>query len=57
VDSYEVDKGKITLNVMVRKSDIIKLDKFINKVVTDFKINSYEIKKISESKLEDNEEL
>ena len=57
VDSYEVDKGRITLNVMVRKSDIIKLDRFINKVVTDFKINSYEIKKISESKLEDNEEL
>ena len=57
VDSYEVNKGKMTLNVMVRKSDIIRLDKFINKVVVDFDINSYEIKKISESKLDDNEEL
>ena len=47
----------MTLNVMVRKSDIIKLDKFINKIVTDFGISSYEIKKISESKLDDNEEL
>ena len=57
VDSYEVNKGKMILNVMVRKSDIIKLDKFINKIVKDFEINSYEIKKISESKLEDTEEL
>ena len=57
VDSYEVNKGKMVLNVVVRKSDIIKLDKFINKIVIDFNINSYEIKKIFESKLEDNEEL
>lgn len=57
VESYEVDKGKMTLNVMVRKSDVLKLDKLINKVVTDFNISNYEIKKISESKLEDAEEL
>lgn len=57
IDSYEVDKEKMSLNVVVRKSDVIKLDKFVNKVVTDFDIQSYEIKKISESKLEDNEEL
>lgn len=54
--SYEVDKEKMTLKVVVRKSDVLKLDKFINKVVKDYNINNYEIKKVSESKL-DNEEL
>lgn len=55
-DSYKVEKGKITLDVIVRKSDILKLDKFIHKVVSDFEISSYEFKKISEVKLEDNDE-
>ena len=57
IESYEVDKNRMTLNVMVRKSDVLKLDKLINKVIIDFNINNYEIKKISESKLEDVEEL
>ena len=56
-DSYEVDKGKLRVDVMVRKSDLLKLDKFIHKVVADYNISNYEFKKISESKLEDNEEL
>ena len=56
-ESYEVNKGKLNLEVAVRKSDILKLDKFIYKVVSDYNINNYEFKKISESKLEDNEEL
>ena len=56
-ESYEVNKGKLTLEVIVRKSDILKLDKFIHKVVSDYSVNNYEFKKISESKLEDNEEL
>lgn len=56
-ESYEVNKGKLTLEVIVRKSDILKLDRFIHKVVSDYNINNYEFKKISESKLEDNEEL
>lgn len=56
-ESYEVNKGKLTLEVMVRKSDILKLDRFIHKVVSDYSVNNYEFKKISESKLEDNEEL
>jgi len=55
-DSYQVQKGKITLEVIVRKSDLLKLDKFIHKVVADFKIGSYEFKKISETKLEDSDE-
>lgn len=54
--SYNVEKGKLTLEVVVRKADLLKLDKFINKVVADFSISSYEFKKISESKLEDNDE-
>ena len=56
-ESYGVEKGKLTLELIVRKVDILKLDKFINKVVLDYSISNYEIKKISESKLEDNEEL
>lgn len=56
-ESYGVEKGKLTLELIVRKVDILKLDKFINKVVTDFSISNYEIKKVSESKLEDSEEL
>lgn len=56
-ESYAVEKGKIVLEIIVRKADILKMDKFIHKVVTDFSISNYEIKKVSESKLEDNEEL
>ena len=56
-DSYEVNNGKIVLKVIIRKSDILKLDKFINKVVSDYNISNYEFKKIAESKLEDNEEV
>ena len=56
-ESYEVDKGKLSVELVVRKIDILKLDKFIHKLVSDYNISSYEMKKISESKLEDNEEL
>ena len=56
-ESYAVEKGKIVLEIIVKKADILKMDKFIHKVVTDFSITNYEIKKVSESKLEDNEEL
>ena len=56
-ESYEVNKGKLSLEVVVRKSDILKLDRFIHKVVSDYNISNYEYKKVSESKLEDNEEL
>ena len=56
-ESYEVDNGKLRIDMVVRKSDLLKLDKFIHKVVADFKINNYEFKKIAESKIEDNDEL
>ena len=56
-ESYEVNNGKLRIDVDVRKSDLLKLDKFIHKVVADFKINNYEFKKVAESKLEDNDEL
>lgn len=56
-ESYSVEKGIMTLELIVRKVDILKLDRFIHKVVTDYSISSYEMKKISESKLEDTEEL
>ena len=56
-DSYEVDSGKLKIEVIVRKSDLLKLDRFIHKIVSDYSIGNYEFKKISESKIEDNEEL
>ena len=56
-ESYEVDNGKLKIEIIVRKSDLLKLDKFIHKVVADYKISNYEFKKISESKLEDSDEL
>jgi len=56
-ESYEVNKGKLRIDVIVRKSDLLKLDKFIHKVVADFIINNYEFKKVAESKIEDNDEL
>lgn len=56
-DSYEVDNGKLRLEIIVRKSDILKLDKFIHKVVLEYNISNYEFKKISETKLEDTDEL
>ena len=56
-ESYEVNKGKLRIEVVVRKSDLLKLDKFVHKVVSDFKINNYEFKKVAESKIEDNDEL
>jgi len=56
-ESYEVNKGKLRIDVIVRKSDLLKLDKFIHKVVADFRINNYEFKKVAESKIEDNDEL
>lgn len=56
-DSYQVDNGKMELNVIVRKSDILKLDKFIHKVVSEHNIKNYEFKKVAESKIEDSEEM
>jgi len=56
-DSYEVNDGKLELNVIIRKSDILKLDRFINKIVSDYEIKNYEFKKIGESKIEDTEEM
>ena len=57
IDNYKVDKEVITLDIVVRKSDDLKFDRFINKIVMDFDINNYTVKKISESKLEDTEEM
>ena len=56
-DSYEVSKDRFQFDVIVRKSDLLKLDKFINKIVGEYDIVNYGFKKISESKLESNEEL
>ena len=57
MDSYEMDRGKLRMDINVRKSDLLKFDRFIDKIVTDYEITNYEVKKISESKLGDSEEL
>lgn len=57
IDSYEMDKGKLRVDINVRKSDLLRFDKFIDKIVSEYKITNYEVKKISESKLDDSEEL
>lgn len=57
IDSYQVDNGKMILKISIRKSDILKLDKFINKVVSSYRINNYEFMKIGEFKIEDSEEM
>ena len=57
VENYSVNDNLLNINVLVRKSDVLKFDKFINKVVTEHKINNYTVKKISESRLDDSDEL
>lgn len=57
IESYQVNKEKLNLEINIKKSDIIKLDKFINKVVSDYKIDKYEYKKISVTKIDNNEEI
>lgn len=56
-DSYEMNKGRLKIDINVRKSDLLKFDRFVDKVVKEYDITNYSVKKISESKLDDNEEL
>ena len=57
IDNYTVNKDNVVIDILVRKSDVLKFDKFINKIVTNYGISNYMVKKISESRLEDNDEL
>lgn len=50
---YEVSDDNINLLVSVRKNADSKLDKFIIKIVGDYKINSYSYEKVSETRIED----
>ena len=56
-NSYVITKGKLTVEINVRKSDLLKFDKYINRVASTYGIENYQIKKVSESILEDTEEL
>ncbi len=56
--NYEVFDNSIKFNAVVKKNDDKKIDRFINKIATEFNISKYEYKKIGEEKiLEDNDEL
>lgn len=56
--NYVVDDDTIKFDIIVRKSNDSKIDKFVNKIVTELGITSYEYKKIDEVKiLEDGDEL
>ena len=57
IDNYKVNKSNLILDILVKKSDVLKFDKFINKIVTTYSISNYKVKKVSESRLEDNDEL
>lgn len=57
IDNYKVDKNLIAIDILVKKFDVLKFDRFINKVVSEHGISNYTVKKISESRLEDNDEL
>lgn len=57
VDNYNVDKGHVSVDILVKKFDLLKFDRFVNRVVTEYNISNYSVKKISESRLEDNDEL
>ena len=56
-NNYQIEDNKIEFNLIVKKNDDKKIDKFINKIVLNFKITKYKYKKIEEIKLEDNDEL
>lgn len=56
--NYEVFDNSIKFNAIVKKNDDKKIDKFVNKIATEFNISKYEYKKINEEKIiEDNDEL
>lgn len=57
VDNYNVNKNTIVVDILVKKIDLLRFDRFINKVVGEYNISNYSVKKISESRLEDNDEL
>lgn len=56
--NYKVDNDNISFEVSIIKSKDSKIDKFVNDIATDFNVRKYEYKKISEVRLEDeNDEL
>ena len=57
IDNYNVDKNHIAIDILVKKFDVLKFDRFVNKVISEYGISNYTVKKISESRLEDNDEL
>ena len=57
LDGYEINKERFSLNVSIKKSDMIRFDKFIKKIVVDYNIGSYQINKVSECKIGDTEEM
>lgn len=56
-DNFKVNENKISFNIIVKKSFEKRVDSFINKLVSEFKIKEYEYKKIEEIELEENDEL
>lgn len=57
INSYEVNNNMFKLEIVVRKSDVLRLDKFIHRVVSEYNITNYKYKKVSKFKLEGSEEL
>lgn len=53
---YKVENDLISLEVCIRKNKDSLIDKYVNKIVTNFNISKYEYKKISEVKIDDDTE-
>ena len=51
-NNYKINDSKLTFNLIVKKNEDKKVDRFIINLVNTFKINKYEYKKVEEIKLD-----
>ena len=52
-NNYKINDSKLTFNIIVKKNEDKKVDRFIINLVNTFKINKYEYKKVEEIKLDE----
>ena len=52
-NNYKINDSKLTFNLIVKKNEDKKVDRFIINLVNTFKINKYEYKKVEEIKLDE----
>ena len=52
-NNYKINDSKLTFNLIVKKNEDKKVDRFIINLVNTFKISKYEYKKVEEIKLDE----